>query len=195
MRLDTDIVGRTHWSDPLSASHLAVSLASLPLRPFVDIVCVGTDRSTGDSLGPFIGSELTKQLDTGILPATVKVYGTIHEPVHALNLSETIANIEEENRETTIIAIDACLGRAKNIGYISVKRGPLHPGTGVNKQLPTVGHFHIIGVVNAAGFMEHVVLQNTRLSLVLNMADVIAEALTLCLGNHTCKAEVALGHP
>lgn len=193
MRFESEVVGRTHWSDPLSAAHLAVSLASLPMRPFVDIVCVGTDRSTGDSLGPFIGSALIRQQDRGVLPAHVAIHGTIHEPVHALNLAETIAEIHGQKKDSTVIAIDACLGRAKNIGYISIKKGPLHPGTGVNKQLPQVGDYHIIGVVNAAGFMEHVVLQNTRLSLVLKMADVIAEALILCFGNRTAQAEIALG--
>jgi len=79
-----------------------------------------------------------------------------------------------------VLAIDACLGRARNIGYITLKQGPLEPGSGVNKKLPAVGDYHLIGVVNVAGYMEHVVLQNTRLSLVIRMADVITEALTLC---------------
>lgn len=193
MLFDTDVVGRTHWSDPLSSAHLAVTLASLPFRPQIDIVCVGTDRSTGDSLGPFIGSALVKQQERGVLPSNVAIHGTIHRPVHALNLAETVGHINHQKHDSTIIAIDACLGRVKSIGYISVKRGPLHPGTGVNKQLPSVGHYHIIGVVNVAGFMEHVVLQNTRLSLVIQMADVITEALTMCLGNHLSEAEVALG--
>ncbi|NLM40974.1 MAG: spore protease YyaC [Firmicutes bacterium] len=193
MLVDADVVRRVHWSEPLAASHLAVTLASLPIRPFVDIVCVGTDRSTGDSLGPFIGSVLLRQKDKGFIPPSVSVYGTIHEPVHALNLAETIEKIQRQNRQSTVIAIDACLGRVKSIGYISIKRGPLQPGTGVNKQLPAVGDYHIIGVVNASGFLEHAVLQNTRLSLVLRMAEVIAEALTLCFGNHSSQAEVALG--
>lgn len=193
MFFDTDVVGRTHFGDPLSSAHLAVTLASLPLKPQIDIVCVGTDRSTGDSLGPFIGSALVKRQEEGLLPPNVTVHGTIHDPVHALNLEETVGQINAKNRESTIIAVDACLGRVKSIGYISIKRGPLHPGTGVSKQLPTVGHYHIIGVVNVAGFMEHVVLQNTRLSLVIQMADVITEALTMCLGNHLSEAEVAPG--
>ena len=193
MFFDTDIVGRTHFDDPLSSAQLAVMLASLPLKSQVDVVCVGTDRSTGDSLGPFIGSALIKRQEEGLLPGNVVVHGTIHDPVHALNLTETIEEITQEDRESTIIAIDACLGKVKSIGYISVKRGPLHPGTGVSKQLPTVGHYHIIGVVNVAGFMEHVVLQNTRLSLVIQMADVITEALTMCLGSHLSEAEAAPG--
>lgn len=193
MFFDSDVLGRTHFGDPLSSSQLAITLAGLPLKPHIDIVCVGTDRSTGDSLGPFIGTALMKRQEEGILPAHIRISGTIDEPVHALNLAETIDKIEMEGRDSTIIAIDACLGRMKSIGYISIKKGPLHPGTGVSKQLPTVGDYHIIGVVNVAGFMEHVVLQNTRLSLVIQMADVITEALTLCLGSHFTEAEVALG--
>ncbi len=193
MFFDTDVLGRTHFDDHLSSSNLAVTLASLPLKPLVDIVCVGTDRSTGDSLGPFIGSALLKRQKEGFLRSNVIVHGTIHDPVHALNLAETVREINQEGRESSIIAIDACLGRVKSVGYISVKRGPLHPGTGVNKELPAVGHYHIIGVVNVAGFMEHVVLQNTRLSLVIQMADVITEALILCLGNHFSQAGAALG--
>lgn len=193
MFFDTDVLGRTHFGDPLSSANLAVTLAALPLKPQIDIVCVGTDRSTGDSLGPFIGSALLKRQEEGFLPPSVIIHGTIHDPVHALNLAETVEKISQDGRDSSIIAIDACLGRVKSVGYISVKRGPLHPGTGVKKTLPTVGHYHIIGVVNVAGFMEHVVLQNTRLSLVIQMADVITEGLTLCLGTHLSQAEAALG--
>ncbi len=133
--------------------------------------------------------------EEGLIPERVKIHGTIHDPVHALNLQETCLQINERAGRSTVLAIDACLGRVKNIGYITVKRGgPLEPGTGVNKKTPRGGgDFHIIGVVNVAGFMEHVVLQNTRLSLVMRMSDVITEALTMCLGIRHREAEVALG--
>jgi hypothetical protein len=36
---------------------------------------------------------------------------------------------------------------------------------------------HIVGVVNVGGFMEYLVLQNTRLSLVMRMAEVISTGL------------------
>jgi len=165
MLFHSDVMGRTHFDDPLSAANLAVTLAALPLKPFIDIVCVGTDRSTGDSLGPFIGSALLKRQEQGLLPPNVTVYGTIHEPVHALNLADTVEMLYQDGRDSTIIAIDACLGRVKSVGYISIKRGPLQPGTGVNKELPNIGDYHIIGVVNVAGFMEHMVLQTPALAL------------------------------
>src|SRR5690554_7447975 len=109
MFFDPDVLGRTHFGDPLSSATLAVTLASLALKPEVDIVCVGTDRSTGDALGPFIGSALLERQEKGLLPANVTIHGTIHHPVHALNLAETIESINQTGRESTIIAIDACL--------------------------------------------------------------------------------------
>lgn len=50
-------------------------------------------------------------------------------------------------------------------------------GAGVNKQLPPVGDIHLTGIVNVGGFMEYFVLQNTRLSLVMRLSDIIATSL------------------
>ena len=76
-----------------------------------------------------------------------------------------------------IIAVDACLGHLHSVGSIQVGMGPLKPGAGVNKKLPEVGEVHITGIVNVAGFMEYFVLQNTRLSIVMKMADIISRSI------------------
>ena len=136
------------------------------------LLCIGTDRSTGDSLGPLVGTKVEDHL-----PPQVTVYGTLDRPVHAVNLEATIKEIEENFTNPFIIAVDACLGRTESIGYINIKPGPLYPGTGVNKHLPAVGQMHIVGVVNVGGFMEYLVLQNTRLSLVMRMAEGISTGL------------------
>lgn len=149
-----------------SLTHFCADGSSLVL------LCIGTDRSTGDSLGPLVGSKIKDQL-----PPQVTVYGTLDQPIHAVNLEATINEIKERFARPFIIAIDACLGRTESIGYISIKPGPLRPGTGVNKNLPEIGQMHIIGVVNVGGFMEYLVLQNTRLSLVMRMAEVISAGL------------------
>lgn len=145
------------------------------------IICIGTDRSTGDSLGPWVGKLLKDKGYPG------KVFGTIHNPVHAMNLQSLL----EENdyfEDDLVIAIDASLGDAANIGRIYLRDGSLTPGTGVSKKgLPEVGDFHMVGVVNAAGFMEYLVLQNTRLSLVVDMAEVTADAIISAFGSKNCK--------
>ncbi len=134
----------------------------------VVFVCIGTDRSTGDSLGPYVGTLLTRL-------GYMNVIGTLDFTCNAENLEDEIRNIPSEKK---IIAIDACLGRHTSIGITKARRGPIKPGAGVNKDLPLVGDYHIEGIVNVGGFMEFMVLQNTRLSLVVNMAEQIVDAIT-----------------
>lgn len=136
------------------------------------VVCVGSDRSTGDSLGPLVGSRLEQIGHPGIV-----VRGSLESPVHAANLAKHVQHLAAESRRGIVVAVDACLGKPENVGTVCVKPGPLRPGTGVNKELPPVGHFHVVGVVNVGGFMEYFVLQNTRLSLVMRLADLIARSL------------------
>jgi len=151
------------------------------------ILCIGTDRSTGDSLGPLTGTLLKK---TGLLPA--EIIGNIHNPVHASNLQEIIEKINNKYSNPFIIAIDAGLGKQSSVGYIDVKKGPLKPGTGVNKQLPEIGDMHITGLVNVGGYMEYLVLQSTRLSIVLKMAETISSALNLSLNSMRQHAEAEI---
>lgn len=136
------------------------------------VMCIGTDRSTGDSLGPLVGSKLDSlnRLDS------VHVMGTLDVPVHAANLEDKLSSIPEL-RNPLVIAVDACLGSMDNVGTISVGIGSLKPGAGVKKELPEVGHVYITGVVNVGGFMEYFVLQNTRLAVVMKMANVISKSL------------------
>src|SRR5690625_4281148 len=133
----------------------------------ITFVCIGTDRSTGDSLGPLVGTNLS-QLGYDVI-------GTLHEPCHAVNLDEMIEKIPSEK---IIIAIDASLGDYTNVGKVRFGKGPLKPGAGLQKELTPVGDYHVAGVVNVSGFMEYFVLQNTRLSLVIDMAARITDAIT-----------------
>lgn len=150
-----------------------------PDRPVL-LVCIGSDRSTGDSLGPLIGSRVQE-----LAQDVFKVYGTLDRPVHATNLQETLHSIRREYENAFIIAVDACLGRAENIGCINICEGALKPGAGVKKDLPAVGDIHITGVVNVSGFMEFTILQNTRLNVVMRLADAIVAGLKLFLQEYS----------
>jgi putative sporulation protein YyaC len=158
------------------ANHLAGLFSIVPSYQDLVFVCIGTDRSTGDSLGPLIGSRLLKYNFSDI-----RLYGTLDQPVHAMNLEETIKQIQENHFNPYIIGIDACLGQVSSVGNVQIGTGPLKPGAGVKKELPSVGDVHITGVVNVGGFMEYFVLQNTRLSLVMNMAEIIAKGIYMAL--------------
>jgi len=139
------------------------------------IVCIGTDRAIGDALGPLVGTML-KNSDF-----KYPVYGTLDKPIHALNIFESLEHIKNKHPKGNFLAIDACLGKVDRIGYITIGNGPLKPGAGVNKNLPAVGNIHITGIVNLAGYMEYMVLQNTRLSLVMKMADTLVSSIKYSL--------------
>lgn len=136
----------------------------------VVFVCIGTDRSTGDSLGPLVGTYLKRM-------GYKNVFGTLSNPVHAMNLSEKMKEVESLNLK--VIAIDACLGKVSSLERIDIKNEPLKPGSGVGKDLAKVGDFSISGIVNIGGFMEYFVLQNTRLHLVVRMAEAISQGIEL----------------
>lgn len=135
-------------------------------------VCIGSDRSTGDSLGPIIGHKL-REMKYG----NVHVYGNLENPVHAKNLCETTNLILEKYEMPFIIAIDACLGRIEHVGHITVGKGALKPGSAVNKDLQPIGNMHITGIVNFSGFMDFLTLQNTRLCTVMKIADIISSGI------------------
>jgi putative sporulation protein YyaC len=130
------------------------------------VACIGTDRSTGDSLGPLVGYKLND--------SNINVVGTLENPLHAKNLHDFQNSL---NDKTLLIAVDSCLGKMEHVGYIAVNNGPLKPGSGVDKNLPPIGDVSIAGIVNFGGFMDFLVLQNTRLSIVMRMADIISNGI------------------
>ena len=79
-----------------------------------------------------------------------------------------------------IVAIDASLGSSRHIGYITLGEGPLLPGAGVDKDLPCVGDLFITGIVNLSGVFNDMLLQTTRLNIVMNLADFIFNGINYC---------------
>ncbi len=142
------------------------------------VLCIGTDRSTGDSLGPFVGTRLTH-----MARRRFHVYGTLDKPVHADNFQKHLERIYRLHHQPFIIAVDASFGRLENIGYIKVKPGPLNPGSGVNKKLPKVGDIQIIGIISEHNIFRHLTLHTVRLNMVVKMAGIIAKGISRALEN------------
>jgi putative sporulation protein YyaC len=103
------------------------------------------------------------------------VLGDLETPVHAENLDEAANRLA--GKDGLVVGVDACLGTRQEVGAVMIRPGPLRPGLGVKKKLLPIGDLYIAGVVNVGGFMEYMVLQNTRLSLVMRMAQSIASGI------------------
>lgn len=142
------------------------------------LICIGSDRATGDCLGPIIGYKLAYYNNYRFA-----VYGTLESPVHAKNLQDTISFIKKTHKNPLIIAIDASLGTKSHIGYVTLMEGGLRPGIGVDKNLPEVGDISITGIVNLSGMVSQMLLQTTRLHTVMQMADFIVQGFSNTLAD------------
>ena len=86
-------------------------------RRGVLLFCIGTDRSTGDSLGPLIGHKLR---DLGQKNERVQVVGTLDCPVHAMNLEQAIFMVRRCYPDHVIVAVDASVGRSEHVGCVTL---------------------------------------------------------------------------
>lgn len=130
----------------------------------VTFLCIGTDRSTGDALGPLVGSRL-KQYGLS------NVVGCLQYPCDADNLEKRMKEIAEHH---IVVAIDACLGSPASVGLYLVSGHPLVPAQSVGGSLPPVGHYSVAAVVNVNGPKPYWTLQVTSLYQVMLMAEEIA---------------------
>lgn len=138
------------------------------------LLCIGTDRSTGDSLGPLIGHKLSER---GL--RNLCVIGTLQRPVHAMNLEQAVQMVRMHYSNYLVVAIDASVGSADHVGYITLGRGSLKPGLGVCKELQAVGDIFLTGIVGGYAGYDPLMLQSVRLSIVMRMADCICDSLCI----------------
>ncbi|MGF9715167.1 spore protease YyaC [Paenibacillus naphthalenovorans] len=167
-----------HYLDKKSVNYLSEHLTNHylahPEYNEIVVVGVGTNRYSGDALGPTVGSLLQKQFGGN---RQIRIFGTLERPVHALNLNKTLTYITKKHSKSYVIAVDACLGQFYKIGTLQLVEEPLAAGISLNKELPPVGQIHLKGIVNNHGPLNHKVLEHTSLTFVNEMADVISRIL------------------
>ncbi len=135
------------------------------------IVCIGSDLVLGDSLGPLVGTILSRK------SLSAYVYGTLNTPVTAKEISYIKDMISSVHGNSLIIAVDAAVGEPDSVGLIKVNKGGLMPGLGVNKDLGKIGDVSIIGVVAEKDFNNYSLFNTTRLGLVYRLAETISAGI------------------
>lgn len=104
----------------------------------VIIVNIGTNKCTGDSFAPFLGSLLELQ------GSKFKFYGTLEDPIHALNIREKIEFISQKHKNAFVIAVDSSVSEAEYLKGIYVLNHSVEPGSALFKELESVGHISIV---------------------------------------------------
>ena len=140
------------------------------------IVNIGTDKLIGDVLAPMVGTFLHED---GYVDG---VYGTIENPIHAVNLESKIPNIKLLHGNPFIVGIDAslCMDK-KEIGKIKFRDFPISPGKGVGKDLMEVGDCSLIGACDVYKG-DFILGKSVRLNTIWNMAKEITEIIEIVLG-------------
>lgn len=144
------------------------------------VVCVGSDLSVGDSLGPVTGTKLNEKLKG----ANVYVYGTLAKPITAHEVKYMSSFLKNTHPDSPVIAIDAAVGVAGDIGLIKVADRPLAPGSGANKKLNKIGQVSILGIVAEKSLFNYSLFSSTRLNIIYKMADIISEGVAMYIQDY-----------
>lgn len=139
------------------------------------VVCFGTPEIAGDSLGPEVGSLLRGDKN---FPAFV--YGTLDRPVTGRNMNEWISFVRETHRGALMLAVDACLGDAANLGRISVRSDGVCPAAvgGKKKRFGDVGIIAVVGDKTGDALTELMQANTVYVSeLAHKVADLIKSAV------------------
>ena len=154
-----------------SAKGISCSLRRLNNNCYPVIVCVGSDLVVGDSLGPYIGTELSKRLKG------VYIYGTHENPITAKETEVIYNTVKKLHPKSQILVVDAAVGDKKDIGLIKVTDRGIKPGLGANKDLSILGDISIIGIVAEKQPSLNNLFYQTRFSLIYSLSQTIINGI------------------
>ena len=137
------------------------------------VLCIGSDLSVGDSLGPLVGTMLKSRLKE----LNIYVYGTLSKPITAHEVKYINAFLSQTHPDSTVIAVDAAVGNSADVGLIKISKNALKPGSGAQKNLNKVGNASIMGIVAEKSLFNYALFSATRLNMVYRMAKIISDGI------------------
>ena len=137
------------------------------------VIGIGSNRISGDSLGPFVGTLLKNSY-----PDHLTVLGNLQSPLDATTLVPELTSITFK-KNSFVIGVDSVFGCEEIVSSIVVNDGSIVPGIGLGKILPPIGDCGITGVVLENDPELKNSLLCTDLHLVYTMATSIAKGISL----------------
>lgn len=137
------------------------------------IICIGSDLSVGDSLGPLTGTKIKQRL-TGL---NCFVYGTLSKPITAHEVKYMNSFLQSTHPSSPVIAVDAAVGVSGDVGLIKISKSGVRPGSGANKKLSKIGDASIMGIVAEKSILNYSLFSSTRLNIVNKMSDIICSGV------------------
>ena len=109
------------------------------------VLCIGTMRVTGDSVGPRVGDILKAR---GV---NCFVYGDSISNINAHKLCVYENLIRICHSSDLVIAVDAALGEKADVGRVKITKNGLYPGRALGRDGARVGDIGVLAVVGEKG--------------------------------------------
>lgn len=161
------------WNAALKIARVITKL--LQGKGEIIIVCVGSNKISGDSLGAFVGTFLKKS-------GVPNVYGTLNKTVTPKNLIPTILEINKKHNNPFIIGVSSDLSIYEDdLECIILKDAALE--TELLGKLK-FGNMSIKGILNTTDYECIPKMQKVDLNLVYKIAKVISKGIKLAIDNN-----------
>ncbi len=141
-----------------------IAMLNLPV-----IICIGTPKVVGDSLGPKVGTILKRR------KLKAFVYGDNNRSVTALNFRDYCSFIKKNHRNSLIIAVDAGLSMDDEVGDVKMSTAGVSPGGALDKSLGTIGNIGVLGIVGRSGKENMKTLIDAKVDFIDSLAENVAE--------------------
>ena len=106
------------------------------------VLCIGSSKIFGDSLGPRTAEKLTLVNNDCI------IYGNMRQSINGNNLAGYVSMLRIKHPDAVIVAVDACLTtHAEDIGLVKLLPYGVNAGKAVKRNALPVGEFSVIGIV------------------------------------------------
>jgi len=142
----------------------------------VVILCIGTNKIIGDSIGPVVGQKLKEQK----MKETVCIYGDMIKTINFKNAKEVIENIFKTYQKPFIITVDSALGIKTMVSKIVVNKGIVRLGKSLGRSICYASHITIKGVVgeNKNTYEDNIkVLNEVKPELIWYLSNIMAEGI------------------
>ncbi|MCL2630003.1 MAG: spore protease YyaC [Firmicutes bacterium] len=141
------------------------------------IICIGSSAVSGDSLGPLVGDLLREKHNVKAF-----VYGCTGRPVNGINYAKYAEYIKKTHPNSLIVAVDACVGDAEDIGKIKISKSGISAGGALNKKLGKIGDVGILGIVAQKSGDNLSALMEVPFMRVDYMSSLIARRIACAVG-------------
>lgn len=142
----------------------------------VVILCIGTNKLIGDSIGPIVGQKLKEEK----MKEKISVYGDLKQSINFKNAKTVLEKIFKSYQKPFIITIDSALGTERMVSKIVVNKGIIRIGKSLGRSICYPSHITIKGVVgeNKNTYDDNIkILNEVEPELIWNLSNIMVEGI------------------